>query len=143
MPVRQRTDAQAQAAVASFREHYRTAPLGRWRSHLVHDKGLGFDGTGLFGSAIEFRPDGTGCYESWGMFSGEPKTEFCWSNVGPSRVALIVAGEDDEVPEEVAYDFYVPEKCDDVLMFERIDGMDTRSMFWRVTGPLVRTDESS
>lgn len=140
MPAVRRTDAEAQAILSRYQEQYRDAPLGHWCSCLDPHLGIGFDGTGLFGSRVEFRPDGTGSFESWGLFSAQPATEFRWSKVGPYRVSILVVGEEleeGEGPDEVAYEFYMLEGSSAVFMAEdrRMGGEE---WFWRFPGAFVR-----
>ena len=146
MPPACRTDADAQAILSRYRTRYRDAPLGEWRACLDYSVGMGFDGTGLFGSRIEFRPDGTGSYESWGLFSGKPKTEFHWSNVGPCRVSILVDGEelqDGEGPDEVAYEFYMLEGCSAVFMAEAGRALGGEEWFWQFPSPFVRVGDEA
>lgn len=140
-----RTDFEAVEACRRYREQYAHAPLGQWRSHLDYRHGPGFDGIGVFGSFIQFRPDGTGVYENYGLFSGEPRTTFRWKNRGPCQIALWVKGEletqDADDPMEVEYDFYILEGEREVLLAERGEVFGEFVWFWLVTGPLMRTGE--
>jgi hypothetical protein len=143
MPPARRTDAEAEAILGRYRKQYHEAPLGSWCSCLDYSLGVGFDGTGLSGSRIEFRPDGTGSYESGGLFGGEPRTEFHWSNSGANQVAIVVDGEvleAGEEPERVAYHFFMLEGCSLVFLTEGGGGVG-EEWFWRVTGPLVRVGD--
>jgi hypothetical protein len=136
-----RSDADALQLIARYRERYSDGPFGKWHSRLDSRIGSGFDATELFGSRIEFRADGSGVCENWGTFSGEPKTAFRWSSAGPCRV-LIWVEEDDEAPEEVAYDFHILEGSNEVLMVQ-VGLSHEGNWFWHFPSPFAWIDEAS
>ena len=122
--------------LASLRDACCVAPLGRWRTTLDDQIGWGFDGTGLYGSAIEFRPDGTDLFESWCALQGRETVMFRWSSVGPFCVSIANDQLDDLEPEIVPYEFYVAESGWEVCLrqTDHVGGVG----FWFVYGPLVR-----
>ena len=136
-----------EAELERHRRSYRDGPVGVWLSFLDRDLGTGFDGAGLFGSRVEFRPDGTGELHSWGFRTDERLT-FRWRASGPCQIAILLdeedpepAGPDREVEESlVSYEFFTDPEFGVVLMREapQLAGSDS---FWMVPGP-VRLAES-
>jgi hypothetical protein len=127
--------------IEDYRQRFRGGPVGTWSE--FHDRaiGIGFDGTGLFGGRVEFSRDGTGTYESWGVYSGG-RIDFRWRPTAPWQIEITIhtidgspAGDpDDDPPALVSYDFFADETSGVVLMREA----PTRDgeAFWMTTGPL-------
>jgi hypothetical protein len=133
-------DPESQKIIAHFRQRFRDGPLGIWRYSLDERIGLGFEGTGLYGNTIEFRPDGTGVLASWGWQS-EEQTAFHWKPSGPCEVVIDVVSNDTESsakdePDVVRFDFFVVDASRQVFLSQAGDP----DKFWRATGPLVRVE---
>jgi hypothetical protein len=136
-------DPESLKIIANYRERFRDGPLGIWRSSLDQLIGLGFDGTGLYGHTIEFRPDGTGTLASWG-WHGEQQTAFHWKPSGPCEVAIDAVIEDversaEDEPDIVKFDFFVESSSRQVFLAQAGNPLE----FWCVMGPLVRVEKTA
>jgi hypothetical protein len=136
-------DPESQKIIAIYRERFRDGPLGTWRSSLDQLIGLGFDGTGLYGHTLEFRPDGTGTLASWG-WQGEQQTTFRWKSSGPCEVAIDEVIEDverspEDEPDIVKFDFFVDSSSRQVFLAQS----GNPDKFWCVMRPLVRVERNS
>ena len=141
-----RDDEESRRRVDELRRRYRDGPVGLWRSALDHRLGWGFDGTGLLGNTIEFRPDGTGTLDPWGyQGKGDPET-FRWVATGTCGVNIKAdgrpgepPGDDDDEEELVRYDFYLEFGCRDAFLYQS-NSAPGEGRFWWGVGPLVEVE---
>lgn len=84
-----------------YRARFRKGPVGLWCTRL----GGGFEIT--HGCNVQFAPDGTGFYYSWGGLDEDSAAEvaFRWRSVGDRRLA--VSSPEQAGEEIVEYDFLV------------------------------------
>jgi len=134
-------DPESQKIIAIYRERFRDGPLGIWRSSLDQRIGLGFDGTGLYGNTIEFRPDGTGTLASWG-WRGEEQTAFHWKPTGPCEVVIDAVKEDvesgaEDLSDIVKFDFFVVDDSRQVYLSQ----LGNPDAFWWAAAPLIRLEK--
>ena len=143
----QRKCARLDAELEQYRSVYRDGPVGVWRSCHDLNIGIGFDGTGLSGDRIEFRADGTGDHQSWGVMCPDDHLTFRWTSTGPCRIEIVVLdelplsegeGEGDSAEEEwrveVVYEFFAVPELGTILM--RDASPSAQDSFWMVQCPV-------
>jgi hypothetical protein len=147
-----RTDQEALARIAEYRQRFEKGPVGYWESSHDFHAGVGFDGLGLCFASFEFFPDGTALFRDCEFL--EQPVKLAWKSTGPCQIELRLAepGEDDCDEEDaewerrhsqIDYDFFMVPGDPHVFLYSAGQAPEPLNLhkdtlwFWRTIGQFV------